>query len=260
VLNYSYFWPYFLQSMDLFYQFGRYFLLVRRAFRRPEKASIYRSRIFQEMNSLGIGSLGIVAIVSVAMGAVITIQSAYNFVNPLVPSYAVGVAVRDSMILEFSPTIVSLILAGKIGSSIASEIGTMRVSEQIDALEVMGINSAGFLIQPKIIAALFFNPILVIFSMFLGVVGGYILGILAGVISGYKYVYGITYAFIPYYVTYALIKTVVFAFIITSVSAYHGYYTQGGALEVGRSSTKAVVYSSVLILVFNFLLTQLLLV
>jgi phospholipid/cholesterol/gamma-HCH transport system permease protein len=246
--------------MDLFYQFGRYFILIRRTFRRPEKASIYRARIFEEMNSLGIGSLGIVAIVSVAMGAVITIQSAYNFVNPLVPEYAVGVAVRDSMILEFSPTIVSLILAGKIGSSIASEIGTMRVSEQIDALEVMGINSAGFLIQPKIIAALFFNPILVIFSMFLGVVGGYILGILAGVVSDYKYVYGITYGFIPYYVVYALIKTVVFAFIITSVSAYHGYYTHGGALEVGRSSTKAVVYSSVLILVFNFLLTQLLLV
>lgn len=250
----------FKYSMRLFYQFGRYFLLIKRAFRKPEKASIYRSRIFEEINSLGIGSLGIVAIISVAMGAVITIQSAFNFESPLIPLYAVGVAARDSLILEFSPTIVSLILAGKIGSSIASEIGTMRVSEQIDALEIMGINSASFLIQPKVLAAMFFNPILIVFSMFFGVIGGYIFGILTGVVTDYEYVYGITYEFRPYNVVYALIKTVVFAFIITSVSSYHGYYTHGGALEVGRSSTKAVVYSSVLILIFNFLLTQLLLV
>lgn len=246
--------------MKLFYHFGRYFMLMNRAFSRPEKISIFRKRIFEEINSLGIGSLGIVAIISVFMGAVITIQSAFNFESPLIPLYAVGVAVRDSMILEFSPTIVSLILAGKIGSSISSEIGTMRVSEQIDALEIMGINSAGFLIQPKIIGAVFFNPILVIFSMFLGVFGGYVFGVLTGVVTDYEYTYGITYEFRPYNVIYALIKTAVFAFIITSVSSYHGYYTSGGALEVGRSSTKAVVYSSILILVFNFLLTQLLLV
>jgi phospholipid/cholesterol/gamma-HCH transport system permease protein len=246
--------------MRLFYHFGRYFLLIKRAFRKPEKASIYRARIFEEIDSLGIGSLGIVAIISVAMGAVITIQSAFNFESPLIPTYAVGVAVRDSLILEFSPTIVSLILAGKVGSSIASEIGTMRVSEQIDALEIMGINSASFLVQPKVLAAMFFNPILIIFSMFFGVIGGYVFGILTGVVTDYEYVYGITYEFRPYNVVYALIKTVVFAFLITSVSSYHGYYTQGGALEVGRSSTKAVVYTSVLILVFNFVLTQLLLV
>ncbi len=227
---------------------------------KPENRSIARKRIFEEINSLGIGSLGIVAIISIFMGAVITIQSAFNFESPLIPIYAVGVAVRDSMILEFSPTIVSLILAGKIGSSIASEIGTMRVSEQIDALEVMGINSAGFLIRPKVLAAVFFNPILVIFSMFLGVLGGYIFGLLTGVVTDYQYTFGITYEFKPYNVMYALVKTAVFAFIITTVSAFHGYYTSGGALEVGRSSTKAVVYSSVLILVFNFLLTQLLLV
>ncbi|MDQ3047695.1 MAG: ABC transporter permease [Bacteroidota bacterium] len=246
--------------MNLFYHFGRYFMLMNRVFSRPEKVSIFRKRIFEEINSLGIGSLGIVAIISIFMGAVITIQSAFNFESPLIPLYAVGVAVRDSMVLEFSPTIVSLILAGKIGSSISSEIGTMRVSEQIDALEIMGINSAGFLIQPKILAAVFFNPILVIFSMFLGVFGGYIFGILTGVVTDYEYTYGITYQFRPYNVIYALIKTAVFAFIITSVSSYHGYFTRGGALEVGRSSTKAVVYSSILILVFNFLLTQLLLV
>lgn len=246
--------------MNLFFHFGRYFILMNRAFSKPEKWSIYRKRVFEEINSLGVGSLGIVAIISIFMGAVITIQSAFNFESPLIPLYAVGVAVRDSMILEFSPTIVSLILAGKIGSSISSEIGTMRVSEQIDALEIMGINSASFLIQPKIIGAVFFNPILVIFSMFLGVLGGYIFGILTGVVTDYEYTYGITYEFRPYNVTYALVKTAVFAFIITSVSAYHGYYTKGGALEVGRSSTKAVVYSSILILIFNFLLTQLLLV
>jgi phospholipid/cholesterol/gamma-HCH transport system permease protein len=233
---------------------------MNRTFSRPEKYSIYRKRIFEEINTLGIGSLGIVAIISIFMGAVITIQSAFNFESPLIPLYAVGVAVRDSMILEFSPTIVSVILAGKIGSSIASEIGTMRVSEQIDALEIMGINSASFLVQPKIIGSVFFNPILVIFSMFLGVLGGYLFGILTGVVTDYEYRYGITYEFRPYNVTYALIKTTVFAFIITSVSSYHGYYTKGGALEVGRSSTKAVVYSIILILIFNFLLTQLLLV
>ncbi|MES2592433.1 MAG: ABC transporter permease [Bacteroidota bacterium] len=245
--------------MRLFFHFGRYFILVKRAFGKPEKISIYRERIFEEINLLGIGSLGIVAIISVFIGAVITIQSAFNFENPLVPIYAVGVAVRDSMILEFSPAIISLILAGKIGSSIASEIGTMRVTEQIDALEIMGINSASYLIQPKIIAAVVFSPILVVFSMFLGILGGYVFGLLAGVVTDYEYIYGITYDFKPFNVFYALIKSAVFAFIFASVPAYHGYYTKGGSLEVGRSSTKGVVYSSILILAFDLILTQLLL-
>lgn len=245
--------------MRVFYHFGKYYLLIKRAFGKPEKFSVYIDRIFEEMSILGVGSLGIVAIISIFMGAVITIQSAFNFESPLIPLYAVGVAVRDSMILEFSPAIVSLILAGKVGSSIASEIGTMRVTEQIDALEIMGINSAGYLVFPKIIASILFNPILVIFSMFLGILGGYIFGMMAGVVTDYEYVYGITYEFRPYNVVYALIKSVVFAFIIASVPAYHGYYTSGGALEVGRSSTKGVVYSSVLILAFDLILTQLLL-
>lgn len=208
---------------------------------------------------MGIGSLGIVAIISIFIGAVITIQSAFSFENPLIPLYAVGVAVRDSMILEFSPAIISLILAGKVGSSIASEIGTMRVTEQIDALEIMGINSASYLIFPKIIAAVLFFPILVIFSMFLGILGGYIFGLATGVVTDYEYIYGISYDFRPYNVTYALIKSVVFAYIIASVPAYHGYHTKGGALEVGASSTKGVVYSSILILAFDLVLTQLLL-
>jgi phospholipid/cholesterol/gamma-HCH transport system permease protein len=216
--------------------------------------------MFHEIESLGIGSLGIVAIISIFMGAVITIQSAVGFESPWIPLYAVGLATRDSVILEFSPTIVSLILAGKVGSNIASEIGTMRVSEQIDALEIMGINSSAYLILPKIVAAMFINPFLIIISMFLGLFGGWFFGIMTGAVTSYEFIYGIQYTFKPYNVTYALIKTVVFAFIITSVSSYHGYYTEGGALEVGKSSTKAVVYSSIIILIFNFILTQLLLV
>lgn len=246
--------------MNILSHFGKYYLLIGRTFRKPEKFSIYREQFFKEIDNLAIGSMGIVSIISVFMGAVITIQSAFNFESPLIPLYAVGVAARDSMILEFAPTIVSLILAGKVGSNIASEIGTMRVTEQIDALEIMGINSAGFLIMPKILAAVLTFPILIVYSMFLGILGGYVFGILTGVVTEYEYVYGIQYEFRPYNVAYALIKSTVFAYIITSVSAYHGYYTQGGALEVGRSSTKAVVYSSIIILAFNFILTQLLLV
>ena len=238
---------------------GRYYALMVRTFSKPEKFSIYWKQILREIESLGLGSLGIVAIISMFMGAVITIHSAFGFESPWIPLYAVGVASRDSIILEFSPTIVSLILAGKVGSNIASELGTMRVTEQIDALEIMGINPSGYLILPKIVAAVFINPFLIIISMFLGLLGGYVAGVFTHAVTSYEYIYGIQYDFRPYNVTYALVKTVVFAFIITSVSAYHGYYTQGGALEVGRSSTRAVVYSSIIILLFNVLITQLLL-
>jgi len=245
--------------MNWFFHVGRCYILIRRVFSKPEKWSIYRKRWLEEMNTLGVGSLGIVIIISLFMGAVITIQSAFGFESPWIPLYAVGVASRDSIVLEFSPTIVSLILAGKVGSSIASEIGTMRVTEQIDALEIMGINSKSYLILPKIIAAVFVNPFLIMISMFLGLLGGLIAGVLSGAVTPYEFVYGIQYDFRPFNVSYALIKTVVFAFIITSVSSYHGYYTQGGALEVGQSSTRAVVFSSIVILLFNVILTQLLL-
>ena len=193
------------------------------------------------------------------VGAALTIQTAFNIDSPFIPLYAVGLATRDSISLEFSPTIISLILAGKVGSSIASELGTMRVTEQIDALEIMGVNSSSFLVLPKIIAALFINPFLVIISMAIGMAGGWFFGLLAGVITTTEFVYGVKYAFQPFYITYALLKTVVFAFLITSISAYFGYYTAGGALEVGASSTKAVVYSSIFLLLTNFLLTQMLL-
>jgi len=248
-----------MNPIKLFYHVGQYWLMLRQVFRRPEKRNVFWSRFFDEVNSIGVGSLGIVAIISIFMGAVITIQSAFGFSSPWIPLYAVGYAARDSIILEFSPTIVSLILAGKVGSSIASEIGNMRVTEQIDAIDVMGINSASFLILPKILASVFIFPFLICISMFLGILGGFVLGVAAGVVTPTQYVYGIQYDFRPYYVTYAVIKTLFFGFIIPSISAYQGYYTKGGSLEVGQASTRAVVYSIIVLLLFNFILTQLLL-
>jgi len=245
--------------MKIFFHIGRYFILLTKVFSKPEKHKIFLRLVVRELDSLGIRSIGIVVIISVFMGAVITLQTAYNLENPLIPSYLIGLTARDSMILEFSSTIVGLILAGKVGSNIASEIGTMRITEQIDALEMMGVNSANYLILPKIVAAVLINPFLTIISIFVGISGGYLASLLTGAVSPASYIHGLHYAFIPFYITYALVKTVFFAFIITSVPAYHGYYSSGGALEVGRSSTMAVVYSSVLILLFNVLLTQLLL-
>jgi phospholipid/cholesterol/gamma-HCH transport system permease protein len=234
-------------------------LLLKKVFSKPEKPSIYYRQTMQEMIYLGFNSVGIITIISFFMGAVITLQTAYNTENPIYPTYLIGLGCRDSIILEFSSTISALILAGKVGSNIASEIGTMRITEQIDALEMMGVNSASYLILPKIIATLLFNPVLTIISICVGIGGGWIAGVAAGVITSEDFIYGIQYAFIPYYITYSLIKTLFFAFIITSVSAFQGYYVEGGSLEVGRASTKAVVFSSLLILLFNVILTQLLL-
>ena len=234
-------------------------MLLSRILKRPEKASIYRKQIITEMDKIGINSLGIVAFISVFMGGVVALQTAFNIDSPLIPRYAVGYITRSSMILEFSPTIVSLILAGKIGSSIASEIGTMKVTDQIDALEIMGINSAGYLILPKIVAAMIIHPILIIFSMFLGVYGGYLVAYFTNEMTTSTYIFGILSFFKEFEIFYALIKTIVFAFIITTVSGYFGYFTTGGALEVGKSSTKAVVNSSIVIIIFNLILTQLLL-
>ena len=238
---------------------GHYFLLLKKVFSKPEKPALYFKQTMSEFVNLGINSIGIIAIISFFMGAVITLQTAYNTENPIYPKYLIGLGCRDSMILEFSSTIAALILAGKVGSNIAAEIGTMRVTEQIDALEIMGVNSASYLILPKLIATLIFNPILTLIAIIVGIFGGGIAGTLAGVITTENFIYGIQYAFIPYYIVYSLIKTVFFAFIITSVSAFQGYYVVGGSLEVGRASTKAVVFSSVLILLFNVILTQLLL-
>lgn len=245
--------------MKVFETLGKYFLFIGIVFSRPQHWKRFWKQFFFEVNSLGINSLPIIMIISLFMGAALTIQTAYNITSPFIPLYAVGLATRDSILLEFSPTIISLILAGKVGSSIASELGMMRVTEQIDALEIMGVNSGSYLVLPKILAAIFINPFLIIISMFLGMAGGLIFGLLAGVVSVNEFVYGLQYAFVPFYVSYALTKTVVFAFLITSISAFFGYYAEGGALEVGVSSTKAVVYSSIILLLANYILTQMML-
>jgi len=240
-------------------ELGRYFLMLKKVFSIPEKPALYYKQTMHELVYLGFNSIGIITIISFFMGAVITLQTAYNTENPIYPTYLIGLGCRDSIILEFSSTITALILAGKVGSNIASEIGTMRVTEQIDALEMMGVNSTSYLILPKIIATLLFNPFLTLISISVGILGGWIAGTLAGVVTSEDFIYGIQYAFIPYYITYSMIKTLFFAFIISSVSAFQGYFVEGGSLEVGRASTKAVVYSSLLILLFNVILTQLLL-
>lgn len=239
---------------------GAYFLMLHKAIRKPDKWWVFWSRFWEEVDKLGVKSLGIITILSVFMGAVIVIQTGTNFDTPLVPRYLIGFAVRQSIVLEFSPTIISLILAGKVGSNIASEIGSMRVTEQIDALEIMGVNSASYLILPKIAASIFINPFLIINSMFLGVIGGWVAGIGTGLVSSVDYIDGLLLDFESFSITYAVIKTIVFAFIITSISAFNGYYTKGGALEVGASSTKSVVQASILILISNYILTQIMLI
>jgi phospholipid/cholesterol/gamma-HCH transport system permease protein len=246
--------------MQFFEHMGKYGLLISRVVTKPDKPRAFFKQLVLELEKLGVQSAGIVAIISVFIGAVIAIQTAYNMENPLLPRYSVGLVTRDTLLLEFSSTILALILAGKVGSNIASEIGTMRVTEQIDALDIMGVNSANYLILPKLVAFIVIIPFLVMFSMVLGVMGGYIGAVeLTNAVTATDYIFGIQYYFIPYYIVYSLIKSVAFAFIIVTVSAYYGYFTKGGALDVGRSSTKAVVHSTVTILLFNVLLTQLLL-
>ncbi|MBU45851.1 MAG: ABC transporter permease [Flavobacteriales bacterium] len=244
--------------LKLLKHFGLYFIMMKKVITIPEKWSAFRKQFVFELTKIGLNSIGIVLFISFFVGGVVSIQTALNLQNPLLPKYLIGLASRDSLILEFSPTMISLILAGKVGSSIASEIGSMRVSEQIDALEIMGVNSASFLILPKIIASLCFFPILVILSMGIGMIGAWI-GALSVNITTTDFLYGLRYEFISFYITYAIIKTLVFAFIVSSISSYFGYYAQGGAIAVGKSSTEAVVYSSIFILVFNFILTKLIL-
>ncbi|RPG57734.1 MAG: ABC transporter permease [Flavobacteriales bacterium TMED191] len=238
---------------------GQYILFLRKIFSRFEKRRVYLPRIVHEINELGMSSIGFVAFISVFVGAVVTLQVAYNMENPLLPTYLIGLASRDSIILEFSPTMISLVLAGKIGSHISSSLGTMRVTEQIDALEVMGINSASFLVFPKICATIIINPFLIILSIALGIVGGWLAGNLTGICPTEEFLLGLQYEFIPFNLAYALIKTVIFAFIITTVCAFFGYTTKGGALEVGQASTRGVVYTSILIIICNYFITHLLL-
>lgn len=245
--------------MGVIRNIGKYMFMLWVVFSLPDKWRIFRVRLFQEIELIGIKSIPIVALMSAFMGGVIAMQTASNMSNPLLPTYTVGYITQSSTILEFSPTIISLILAGKIGSNVASEIGTMRVTEQIDALEIMGVNSLSFLVLPKTLAAILFFPVLVIFSIGLSLVGGWVSMIMSGLLSSEDYVFGIRSFFLVSNIVYALTKTVVFGFLIVTISSFYGYYTKGGALDVGRSSTQAVVSSSIAILIANFLLTQMIL-
>ena len=228
-------------------------------FRRPKKRDIFKTRLFNELVIIGISSLPIVMLMSAFMGGVIALQTGSNMTSPLLPAYTIGYITQNSTILEFSPTIISLILAGKVGSNIASEIGTMRVTEQIDALEIMGVNSLSYLVLPKIIAAVLFFPILIIFSMALSLFGGWISLLLSDLCSTETYLLGIRTDFKVFNVFYALTKTVVFGFLIASIASFYGYYVKGGAINVGKASTQAVVISSICILIANFILTQMIL-
>jgi phospholipid/cholesterol/gamma-HCH transport system permease protein len=240
-------------------QLGQYSLFLRRTFTIPDKWSVFSKRMVMEITKLGVDSIPLVIIIALFIGAVITIQMQLNVSSPLAPAYSVGLATREIVLLEFSNSILCLILAGKVGSNIASEIGTMRVTEQIDALEIMGVNSANFLVLPKIIAFLLFMPILVIFCIGMSFVGGWLVAVFTDLISVSRYIYGLQALFTEWYVWYGLIKSLFFSFIISSVASYYGYHVKGGALEVGKASTNAVVSSSILILLFDVVLTKLLL-
>ena len=238
---------------------GEYTLLMGQVFRKPEKWAMFGKSLARELQNLGTNSIGIVVIISFFIGAVLAMQTSYNLVSPLIPKYLIGLLTRETMLLEFSSTIVSLILAGKIGSSISSEIGTMRITEQIDALDIMGVNAPNYLILPKVTAAILFFPFLCMLSMTIGIFGGWLASVTQHLLTSAEYVYGIRYVFNSYYIVYSIIKIEVFALIISTVSSYQGFFVTGGSLEVGKASTRAVVHSSVLILMFNLILTKILL-
>ncbi len=245
--------------IKILYFFGQYFIFLGKTLRRPEKMSLLRQQVVREMDSMITGSLFLISVISFFMGAVLAIQLAAGIENPLIPMTIVGYGTRQSMILEFSSTVLSLILAGQIGSNITAEIGNMRISEQIDGLEVMGVNSINFLVLPKLIASILIFPLFTFICMTLGTFGGYVACIQSGLLDSTTYIDGITMDFIPYHVTYATIKMVFFATLITTTSAFRGYYVNGGSREVGEASTKAIVNSSISILIWNLILTQLLL-
>ncbi len=238
---------------------GKYFMMLFQVFRKPQKRRFFQESLFKEIEELGLKSLGIIMFISFFIGGVIALQTALNVDSPFIPKSLIGFATKRSIILEFAPTFCSIILAGKVGSYITSSIGTMRVTEQIDALEVMGINSLNHLVLPKIIATVFFYPFLICLAMVLGIFGGWVAGVLSGFISGLDYIEGLQMDFKPFLITYAMIKTLVFAFLIATVPSYHGYYVKGGSIAVGKASTKSVVWTTILIVIFNYFLTQMLL-
>jgi phospholipid/cholesterol/gamma-HCH transport system permease protein len=237
---------------------GSYFLMIWKVFKKPTKWGIMKDLILKEIDDLIYGSLGIVIFISFFVGGVVAIQTALNIDNPLIPKYLVGFATRQSVILEFAPTFTSIIMAGKVGSYITSSIGTMRVTEQIDALEVMGVNSLNYLVFPKITALLLY-PFVISIGMFLGILGGWVAGVFGGFSTSAEFVQGLQVDFKPFHVFYAFLKTFVFAFILATIPSFHGYFMKGGALEVGKASTIAFVWTSVVIIILNYILTQMLL-
>ena len=239
-------------------QLGRYFLMLKEIFNKQTKWPVMKKLIFKEIDDLIIDSLGIVCFISFFIGGVVAIQTALNLTNPLIPKYLIGFATRQSVILEFAPTFISVIMAGKMGSYITSSIGTMRVTEQIDALEVMGVNSLNYLVFPKI-AALLLYPFVIGISMFLGVFGGWLACAYGGFSTSQDFIQGAQMEFIPFHIAYAFIKTLIFAMLLATIPSFHGYYMKGGALEVGKASTVSFVWTSVCIILFNYILTQLLL-
>ena len=245
--------------MKLLSSFGSFVLFIQSLFIHRERFSVYINLVIDECILIGVDSVFVVAIVSTFIGAVSAIQTAYNLTSPFVPMSTVGTIVRDFTILENAPTFTCLVLAGKVGSSIAGGLGTMRITEQIDAIEVMGINSASYLVLPKITAAMIVFPMLVVISGFLSIIGGYVSVVLSGVITEHDYIFGLRDLFVPYNVFFALVKAVVFAFLISSISSFQGYFTKGGALEVGKSSTNAVTNSCIAVLLGDFIIAKLLL-
>lgn len=237
---------------------GKYFLMLGDIFKKPTKKKVMKILILKDIEDLVFGSLGIVAFISFFIGGVVAIQTALNLDSPLIPKSMIGFVTRQSVILEFAPTLISIILAGKIGSFITSSIGTMRVTEQIDALEVMGVNAINYLVFPKVIAMLMY-PFIMAIAMYLGIFGGYIAGVFGDLVTSTDYIDGIRFDFDPFHVTYAFAKTIVFAFILATIPAYHGYYMKGGALDVGKAATTSFVWTSIVIVIANYVLTQLLL-
>jgi len=244
--------------MKILTHIGKYFIMLRNTFGKFTKWRVLRQLILKDIDTLIIGSIGIVSFISFFVGGVVAIQTALNLENPLLPKNLIGFATRQSVILEFAPTFISVIMAGKVGSYITSSLGTMRVTEQIDALEVMGINTYNYLIFPKIIS-LSLYPLIICVSMFLGIFGGYIACVYGGFSSSADFVEGLQMDFIPFHVGYAFIKTLFFSFILATIPSYHGYFMTGGALEVGKASTVSFVWTSVVIILVNYLITQLLL-
>ena len=235
----------------LLYHFGRYVIMMNTAFSKPEKHNMYWKETLRQMHDIGVGSLIIVMLIAVFIGAVAAVQFAYQ-IGGVVPKYYIGYVVRDLTIIELAPTITCLVLAGKVGSNMAAEIGGMRQKEHIDAMEVVGVNTAAYLIMPKVIGALVMIPILVAVAAFLAVMGGYVASIPGGLITHAEYVQGLRSFFEPYFVFMMFVKAFVFAFILTTVSCYQGYFVDGGAIELGKASTRAVVVSDILILLADY--------